>query len=186
AFVNVWPRPVTSTKSSARMRSIAAASLRFTAAWYCVSSAATAAASSAGAATATIPLKSIAAINRPHRDPPIVSTPSVDADQSIPVRSRPPATNGPRHTDLRLDVRTRSPQRSGLQVERRETCDNHPMHGVKWPAASMAAIVMGAFVGAAPTSMGTLADRPLTGALTHPAIGYYARPTHDLVADLNH
>src|SRR6185295_12841573 len=45
---------------------------------------------------------------------------------------------------------------------------------------------MGAFVGAAPASMGTLADRPLTGALTHPAIGYYARPTHDLVADLNH
>src|SRR5262249_52130865 len=36
------PRPVTSTKSSARMRSIVATSLRLTAAWYSVSKSATA------------------------------------------------------------------------------------------------------------------------------------------------
>jgi hypothetical protein len=28
-------------------------------------------------------------------------------------------------------------------------------------------------------------ERPLAGALAHPAIGYYTQPTHDLVADLN-
>ena len=33
--------------------------------------------------------------------------------------------------------------------------------------------------------MGQLTERPLAGALAHPAIGYYTRPTHDLVADLN-
>jgi hypothetical protein len=33
--------------------------------------------------------------------------------------------------------------------------------------------------------MGQLTERPLTGALAHPAIGYYTQPTHDLVAGLN-
>jgi hypothetical protein len=33
--------------------------------------------------------------------------------------------------------------------------------------------------------MGQLTERPLIGALAHPAIGYYTRPTHDLVAELN-
>jgi hypothetical protein len=38
---------------------------------------------------------------------------------------------------------------------------------------------------AAAASMGQLTERPLTGgALTHPAIGYYTRPTTDAVADL--
>ena len=34
--------------------------------------------------------------------------------------------------------------------------------------------------------MGQLTERPLAGALAHPAIGYYTRPAHDLVAELNH
>ncbi|MCU1385713.1 MAG: hypothetical protein JWL71_4410 [Acidobacteria bacterium] len=34
--------------------------------------------------------------------------------------------------------------------------------------------------------MGQLTERPLAGALAHPAIGYYTRPSHDLIADLNH
>jgi hypothetical protein len=49
----------------------------------------------------------------------------------------------------------------------------------------MGAIVAGALVGATAASMGQLAERPLPGALAHPAIGYYTRPTHDLVAELN-
>ena len=38
--------------------------------------------------------------------------------------------------------------------------------------------------GAAAASMAQLAERPPTGGLGHPAIGYYARPTHDAVSDL--
>src|SRR4029079_5200740 len=37
----------------------------------------------------------------------------------------------------------------------------------------------------AATSLRQLADRPLAGALAHPAIGYYTRPAGDLVAGLN-
>ena len=33
--------------------------------------------------------------------------------------------------------------------------------------------------------MGQLTERPLAGALAHPAIGYYTRPSHDVVAALN-
>lgn len=47
----------------------------------------------------------------------------------------------------------------------------------------LAAIVVGALVGT--TATGQLADRPLVGALAHPAIGYYTRPTRDLVAELS-
>jgi hypothetical protein len=50
-----------------------------------------------------------------------------------------------------------------------------------WLVAAMAAIA----AGAAAASMGQLSERPLAGALAHPAIGYYTRPTHDLVAELN-
>jgi hypothetical protein len=39
-------------------------------------------------------------------------------------------------------------------------------------------------VGAAAASIGQLTERPLDGALTHPAIGYYTRPTNDVVAEL--
>ena len=53
-----------------------------------------------------------------------------------------------------------------------------------WPVVSMA-IVVGALVGATAAATGQLAERPLAGALAHPAIGYYTRPTHDLVAELN-
>jgi len=35
------------------------------------------------------------------------------------------------------------------------------------------------------TAMGQLAERPLAGAIKHPAIAYYTRPTHDLVAALD-
>src|SRR4051812_28374205 len=34
--------------------------------------------------------------------------------------------------------------------------------------------------------MGQLTERPIAGALAHPAIGYYTTPTHDAVAALNH
>jgi hypothetical protein len=51
--------------------------------------------------------------------------------------------------------------------------------------ASMAAIIVGALVAATAASMGQLTERPLAGALAHPAIGYYTRPPHDLVAELN-
>ena len=51
--------------------------------------------------------------------------------------------------------------------------------------ASVAAIVVGALVAATAASMGQLTERPMAGALAHPAIEYYTRPTHDLVAELN-
>ena len=60
---------------------------------------------------------------------------------------------------------------------------------MKRNAASIAAIIVGALagatVGATVGAMGQLAERPLTGALTHPAIEYATRPTHDPVAELN-
>jgi hypothetical protein len=40
-------------------------------------------------------------------------------------------------------------------------------------------------VGAIAASMGQLTERPLGDALAHPAIGYYTRPTTDLVAELS-
>src|SRR5215212_6569830 len=43
-----------------------------------------------------------------------------------------------------------------------------------------------AVAGAAAAWMGQLTERPLTGALAHPAIGYYTQPSHDLVSALNH
>jgi hypothetical protein len=52
-----------------------------------------------------------------------------------------------------------------------------------WLVAATLAIAAGALVGAA--SIGQLTERPLAGALAHPAIGYYTRPAHDLVAELN-
>jgi hypothetical protein len=54
-----------------------------------------------------------------------------------------------------------------------------------WLVTSMAAIIAGALVVATAASMEQLTERPLTGALAHPAIGYYTRPAHDLVAELN-
>jgi hypothetical protein len=49
-------------------------------------------------------------------------------------------------------------------------------------AALVAIVIAGTSAAAA---IGQLAERPLAGALKHPAIGYYTRPTHDRVADLN-
>jgi HEAT repeat protein len=48
----------------------------------------------------------------------------------------------------------------------------------------VAAIIVAGLGAAVAGPMGQLTERPLTGALAHPAIGYYIRPTHDLVADL--
>ncbi|MBI3399841.1 MAG: hypothetical protein HY048_00350 [Acidobacteria bacterium] len=49
----------------------------------------------------------------------------------------------------------------------------------------LVAVLLVSGLGAATVaSMGQLTERPLTGALAHPAIGYYTRPTHDLVAEL--
>ena len=62
-----------------------------------------------------------------------------------------------------------------------------------WLVASMAMIVagvivgavVGAVVGVTAASTGQFTERPLAGALAHPAIGYYTRPAHDLVTELN-
>jgi hypothetical protein len=48
--------------------------------------------------------------------------------------------------------------------------------------AATAAIVI---AGAAASLVAQLTERPLTGSLTHPAIGYYTSPTHDLAAKLD-
>ena len=51
--------------------------------------------------------------------------------------------------------------------------------------AATAVIVIGLLIVETAASMGQLTERPLAGALAHPAIRYYAQPTHDLVSDLN-
>src|SRR5439155_5164348 len=51
-------------------------------------------------------------------------------------------------------------------------------------AASVAAIVV-ALTAVAAAAMGQLTERPLEGALTHPAIEYASRPTTDPIAELN-
>jgi len=50
---------------------------------------------------------------------------------------------------------------------------------------SITALFVAAIVTAAAASMEQLTERPTAGALAHPAIGYYATPTHDVVAGLN-
>src|SRR3954468_7593351 len=50
-------------------------------------------------------------------------------------------------------------------------------------AAAVCAVAAGTIAGAA--GMGQLAERPLAGALAHPAIAYYTRPTQDAVAALD-
>ncbi len=80
----------------------------------------------------------------------------------------------------------------------RRSCENHRMHsgrmrggggferaGRSWLVASMTAVLVRALVGATAASMGQLTERPLAGALAHPAIGYYTRPTHDPVTELS-
>src|SRR5882762_801187 len=57
--------------------------------------------------------------------------------------------------------------------------------GRSWLVASMTAVLVWALVGATAASMGQLTERPLAGALAHPAIGYYTRPTHDPVTELS-
>src|SRR3954466_3143019 len=52
----------------------------------------------------------------------------------------------------------------------------------RW-AAVVFVIAAGSIAAAAAT--GQLAERPLAGALKHPAIDYYSRPTHDLVSALD-
>ena len=39
-------------------------------------------------------------------------------------------------------------------------------------------------IGTTVAAMGQLTERPLAGALAHPAIGYYTQPSHDVVAAL--
>ena len=51
--------------------------------------------------------------------------------------------------------------------------------------AAAAAIAGGLLAGGTAASMGQLTERPLSGALAHPAIGYYTRPARDLVSALN-
>jgi len=47
-----------------------------------------------------------------------------------------------------------------------------------------AALVITTIVGTGVTVLGQLTERPLAGALAHPAIGYYTQPAHDVVAAL--
>jgi hypothetical protein len=54
-----------------------------------------------------------------------------------------------------------------------------------WRAAAIAAIAAGPIVLAATPAMEQLAERPLIGAVNHPAITYHTRPTRDRVAALN-
>jgi hypothetical protein len=51
--------------------------------------------------------------------------------------------------------------------------------------STWAAVVVATVIGTAVTAMGQLTERPLAGALAHPAIGYYTQPAHDLVSALN-
>src|SRR5258708_3590895 len=51
--------------------------------------------------------------------------------------------------------------------------------------AAAAAIAGGLLAGVTAASMEQLTERPLSGALAHPAMGYYARPTRDLVSGLS-
>jgi hypothetical protein len=51
--------------------------------------------------------------------------------------------------------------------------------------AAAAAIAGGLLAGGTAASMGQLTERPLSGALAHPAIGYYSRPARDLVSALS-
>jgi hypothetical protein len=51
--------------------------------------------------------------------------------------------------------------------------------------AATAALVAAMLVCTRAASTGQLTERPLTVALTHPAIGYFTRPTTDVVAQLN-
>jgi hypothetical protein len=49
-----------------------------------------------------------------------------------------------------------------------------------------ASAVVVTVTGVAVAAMGQLTERPLAGALAHPAIGYYTQPSHDVVSALNH
>lgn len=52
------------------------------------------------------------------------------------------------------------------------------------PRRATAAVIVAAIVGTSVTVLGQLTERPLDGALKHPAIGYYTQPSHDVVAAL--
>jgi len=61
------------------------------------------------------------------------------------------------------------------------------MHGGKVRLARPLTAIVAGFLGAAAAARtGQLTERPLAGALAHPAIGYYTQPAHDLVAELTH
>ena len=51
--------------------------------------------------------------------------------------------------------------------------------------STSAAVIVAALVGTTAAAMGQLTERPLAGALAHPAIGYYTQPAHDLVSALS-
>jgi len=72
-----------------------------------------------------------------------------------------------------------------MDCDKTRECGGFERARSTWRVLSMAAIVAGVFGAAAAASMGQLTERPLAGALAHPAIGYYTRPTHDLVTELN-
>jgi len=50
--------------------------------------------------------------------------------------------------------------------------------------ARAASVIVVAILGTSVTVLGQLTERPLDGALKHPAIGYYTQPSHDVVAAL--
>jgi hypothetical protein len=51
--------------------------------------------------------------------------------------------------------------------------------------AAVATVAAGSLAVMAGAPAGQLTERPLPGALTHPEIGYYAKPAHDVVSALN-
>ena len=60
------------------------------------------------------------------------------------------------------------------------------MTRVRIVLAALPAIAAGPLALAVLAAVPQLTERPLSGALAHPAIGYYTQPTHDLVNALNH
>jgi len=62
-------------------------------------------------------------------------------------------------------------------------CRTCPKPG--WLVLSTAIIVAAALASGSANEPAGLADRPLIGAISHPAIGYYSRPTTDLLGEWN-
>jgi len=82
----------------------------------------------------------------------------------------------------RTDLHAQGGMRQSSDMNREPTRRDPP---TRIHAPWLLVAVVGAVVaGASAAAMAQLSERALPGALSHPAIGYYTRPTHDLVAEL--